>query len=107
MFRACNKGFQIAFENGYTVSVMFGYRNYCSNRYDKSTLDAPEVTSESAEFVVFETDNDRYVYADTPSGGYNGGWASSEKVAAGIEAVSRAMANDNKALRDRLSLIFG
>ena len=27
-----NKGFQISFNNGYTVSVQFGGGNYCSNR---------------------------------------------------------------------------
>ena len=27
-----NKGFQISFKNGYTVSVQFGGGNYCANR---------------------------------------------------------------------------
>jgi len=26
------KGFHVTFENGWTVSVQFGYGNYCSNR---------------------------------------------------------------------------
>ena len=26
------KGFHVTFENGYTVSVQFGYYNYCSNK---------------------------------------------------------------------------
>jgi hypothetical protein len=27
-----NKGFQMTFENGWTISVQFGYGNYCSHR---------------------------------------------------------------------------
>jgi hypothetical protein len=26
-----NKGFQMTFENGWTISVQFGYGNYCDN----------------------------------------------------------------------------
>lgn len=33
MFRTCdNKGFQIQFSNGYTVSCQFGTMNYCERR---------------------------------------------------------------------------
>jgi len=32
-FRACaNRGFQITFSNGWTISVQFGVLNYCSNK---------------------------------------------------------------------------
>ena len=34
-----NKGFQLSFKNGYTISVQFGRGNYCSNR---NNLDKPE-----------------------------------------------------------------
>lgn len=35
-----NKGFQLFFENGYGVSVQFGYGNYCDNRdYTRSDYD--------------------------------------------------------------------
>ena len=27
-----NRGFQMTFENGWTISVQFGFGNYCSNR---------------------------------------------------------------------------
>ena len=107
MFRACNKGFQISFDNGYTVSVMFGYNNYCANRRDETIRNAPETTSPNAEFAVFETDNPRsYVYADTPDGGYNGGWASPEKVAAATDAVAKAEAGKSESLREQLAVIF-
>ena len=29
-----NKGFQMTFKNGWTVSVMFGSGNYCEMKYD-------------------------------------------------------------------------
>lgn len=32
------KGFQITFDNGWTVSVQFGYGNYCDNSRDRRTL---------------------------------------------------------------------
>lgn len=36
MFKiTAGKGFLMQFDNGYSVSVQFGYDNYCSNRYDK------------------------------------------------------------------------
>ena len=33
------KGLQMTFSNGWTVSIQFGYGNYCSNRYIDTTLD--------------------------------------------------------------------
>ena len=32
------KGFQITFENGWTVSVQFGSGNYCENRWTRKDL---------------------------------------------------------------------
>jgi hypothetical protein len=41
MFKSCeNKGFQITFENGCTISVQWGPYNYCGNKYkDSSVID--------------------------------------------------------------------
>ena len=44
------KGFQIAFANGYTVSVQFGYGNYCENRYGEDGAD-----SATAEVAAWKT----------------------------------------------------
>lgn len=41
-----NKGFCISFENGNTVSVQFGYGNYCSN-YDNCDMRKPDHGAES------------------------------------------------------------
>ena len=52
-----NKGFQISFNNGYTVSVQFGGGNYCSNRdlpmkdYGKAVPD-----SDTAETALMTKD---------------------------------------------------
>jgi hypothetical protein len=43
-----NKGFQLTFKNGYTISVQFGRGNYCSNR---NNLDKPE------EQIVYKSVN--------------------------------------------------
>lgn len=37
MFRSTeNKGFQLTFANGWTISVQFGKGNYCNGNRDKS-----------------------------------------------------------------------
>lgn len=37
------KGFQVTFENGITVSVQFGYGNYCEN-YDKPIFEKAAIS---------------------------------------------------------------
>lgn len=60
MFKAGEKGFQITFENGYTVSVQFGIGNYCENRsyasfpnYSVADREAGERGSRDAEVAVW------------------------------------------------------
>lgn len=36
MFRLDSGGFSVTFENGWTVSVKFSDRHYCSNRFTKN-----------------------------------------------------------------------
>lgn len=36
-FTITERGFRVAFENGYTISVVFVHGNYCNNYYDKTT----------------------------------------------------------------------
>jgi hypothetical protein len=40
-------GFQMTFENGYTISVQFGFGNYCENRFQSRTA------CNDAEIAVF------------------------------------------------------
>ena len=53
-----SKGFQMTFENGYTISVQFGPGNYCDNH--SLEWDAPQktnISSNTAEIAVFDPDN--------------------------------------------------
>jgi hypothetical protein len=48
MFRSCqNKGFQITFDNGWTVSVQFGPGNYCEHHHSMGIMayEAPQKTT--------------------------------------------------------------
>ena len=53
-----NSGFQLGFENGYTVSVQFGTSNYCSNKsfiYQEWTDTEVLNKSDNAEVAIFLT----------------------------------------------------
>lgn len=50
-----NKGFKITFENGVTVSVQFGYGNYCDNRIP--SISGKHITSQeciNAEVAIWD-----------------------------------------------------
>lgn len=51
-----NKGFHMTFANGNTISVQFGYGNYCNNRNaDFNTLlNKEDVKSETAEIAIWD-----------------------------------------------------
>ena len=72
MFRITdNKGFQITFDNGYTVSVQFGPGNYSSN-YNLSMLDnmGKPMTANSAETALLDPDGNFVAYKDDDVQGY-------------------------------------
>jgi hypothetical protein len=60
-----DKGFQLNFPNGWTLSVMFGYGNYCENRHNQilfSLLGRPVpdgfwIASDDTEIADFPTDD--------------------------------------------------
>ena len=88
MFHAYqDKGFQIAFANGLTASVMFGRRNYCEHRHAEK--DSPD-GSEDAELAVFYTAEERggYVFADGINGTGHCGWLTPEMIAKAIASVA-------------------
>ena len=66
-----NKGFQIKFDNGYTVSVQFGSGNYGSN-YDLSFLDNinKPMTATTAETALLDPDGNFVPYKDDDVQGY-------------------------------------
>jgi hypothetical protein len=77
MFTATqNKGFQIKFENGNTISVQWGPANYCSPTHDEgrgAAYDAPAQTgtwsSETAEVAAWNSNCDWHNFGgDTVNG---------------------------------------
>lgn len=89
MFKVVNeKGFQIKFENGLTISVMFGSGNYCANRTTK--LESKGVfgitESMSAEIAIFDQNDVWFEFgADTVKG-----WVGANEVGEWIVKVKNA-----------------
>ena len=72
MFRITdNKGFQITFDNGYTVSVQFGPGNYSSN-YNLSMLEnmGKPMTANTVETALIAPDGSFVAYKDDDVQGY-------------------------------------
>lgn len=78
-------GFQITFENGNTISVQFGFGNYCSNTYESK----PE--SLTAEIAIWDKDKNWHQFeGDTVKG-----WVGADKVADWIKfAQSNTIINE-------------
>ena len=83
-----NKGFQMTFENGWTISVQFGFMNYCDNKNhpdghqfaQKSDL----VESGDAEIAIWDSNGEWYNFNyDTVKG-----YCSANEVAEWIFKVS-------------------
>jgi hypothetical protein len=55
-----NKGYQMVFENGWTISVQFGYGNYCDNYQHPDGFDFAKglnvVQSSDAEIAIWSGD---------------------------------------------------
>ena len=73
MFKAMNnKGFHIVFDNGWTVSVQWGYANYCDNR-DGTDGKA----SKTAEVAAWDASGEWHKFSD---GTEVDGWYTPAKV---------------------------
>ena len=87
-----NRGFHITFDNGVTVSVQFGYSNYCSNRdLDKSieTQGKPNTpqTSNTAEIAIWDSDDNWITQQFKDEGDTVLGWQTPEDI---LEAMNWA-----------------
>jgi hypothetical protein len=85
-----NKGFQITFENGWTISVQFGVFNYCEHYHSGYNFGDEQKQetwkSENAEIAVFHNDLSKPWYSfgsDTVKG-----YCSSGEVAMWIGKVA-------------------
>jgi len=89
-FRSCeNKGFQITFNNGWTVSVQFGKGNYCERRSFANDAWKPEtddpIHSADAECAVWDANGD---WMQLTNGDDVIGWQAPDNVAALIARVA-------------------
>tara|TARA_R100000278_G_C5428088_1_gene149099 strand:+ start:408 stop:737 length:330 start_codon:yes stop_codon:yes gene_type:complete len=81
-----NKGFNMTFANGWSISVQFGPMNYCDNQNDAfgSQLNHKRYTSTTAEIAVLNKNgNLTKIWDDTVKG-----WCSTDDVAKFIQIVS-------------------
>lgn len=84
---ASKKGFAITFENGWTISVQFGWGNYCDNHNHPDRWnynDGPVVESTNAEIAIWDKNNKWYEFSN---GDTVQGYLSSDEVAKWIETV--------------------
>lgn len=75
MFKSThNKGFQMTFENGWTISVQFGYGNYCGNRNHPEGYGFNErteiVSSPDAEIAIWSDEDSWYDFDGLTVKGY-------------------------------------
>ena len=85
------KGFQLTFANGYTVSVQFGYGNYCDNKDDSSVMGCHKhgaVVSKTAEVAYWHPNiNDGGLIELPETGDTVAGYLDTEQVFAFIQEV--------------------
>lgn len=55
------KGIQLTFANGWTISIMFGYGNYCDNK-DKVIRYAYGTTCPNAEIAIWDNNSKWYKF---------------------------------------------
>ena len=79
-------GFQMTFENGWTISVQFGYANYCDNNRHPDGFDFGKnldiVQSSDAEIAIWDSEGSWYTFED---GDTVKGYCSANEVATWIE----------------------
>lgn len=83
-----NKGFHLVFENKLTISVQFGYGNYCDN-YNSEILDETKqrvTESTTAEIAIWD-ENDHWFKFD---GDTVKGWVKADEIGIWIDKVRRA-----------------
>jgi len=83
-----NKGFVMTFANGWTISVQFGYGNYCDNRNHPNGFgfsQKQEITeSQDAEIAIWDKDGEWYDFGNDQVKAYQ----TAEEVAEWINKVA-------------------
>ena len=82
-----NKGFRMTFENGWTISVQFGYGNYCDNNRHPEGFNFSTkqdiVNSSNAEIAIWDKDGEWFDFG----GDIVKGYCTADEVASWIEKV--------------------
>ena len=79
-----NKGCQLTFKNGWTISIQWGGGTYSSNRMGKPKDKLLFIESASAEIVIWDTNKNYFVFGATQT---CLGWLTTNEVAEWIEKV--------------------
>ena len=100
-----NKGFNMTFENGISISVQWGVGNYCNRKNDGSfdeSMNGEFWEATSAEIMIIDT-NDGSDDVILGNGDVVAGWLSTDRVAELIHAcaTSRNVAHLNQMLKRR------
>lgn len=88
MFKSTlNKGFQITFENGWTISVQFGFGNYCSKKQSgyKESMESDIWSSDDAEIAIWDKEGNWYNFGNDEVKGF----CSADEVAEWIQFTSK------------------
>lgn len=100
MFKSTlNRGFQITFDNGYTISCQFGTGNYCSRRADSPSyheFGQDIVASPDCEVAIWREDDGNFITGeisaaagvDVGGDGMVAGYVKPEEVAKLIACIS-------------------
>ena len=88
MFKSTlRKGYQITFENGWTISVQWGYGNYCDNRSisQDGWNNTKDLESKTAEIAMWDKDDKWFGFGTDEVKGY----CSANEVAEWIDKCSK------------------
>lgn len=97
-----DRGFQMNFDNGWTVSVQFGHGNYCNNReFFWTDSDTPS-KCDNAEIAAWDNKGNWW---DFGGGVHVKGWVSPDQIAVFIAGISMLEKGDDVGIRASLKQI--
>lgn len=86
-----NRGFQMTFGNGITISVQWGTGNYCSRKDLNSPVDGdlkyPTTESPTAEIAIWHRESDTWFEFETDQ---VRGWCNTDEVGGWITLITNA-----------------
>lgn len=77
-------GFRMSFANGWTVSVQFGFGNYCENKYKINEKESDERRSKDAEIAAWDANGAWYKFEFDDVKG----WCTADEVAQFIAMIA-------------------